>query len=46
MQEPDFSQTCRFREKLKKHQFLHCKAIPAKTLDTIFLKTGKNVDFG
>ena len=46
MQEPDFSQTCRFREKLKYFAFFRCKAFPAKSNDSIFLKMAKTLKNG
>ena len=46
MQEQDFCQTCGFREKLKRYEFLRFKAFPAKTNDPIFLKMPKTFKNG
>ena len=46
MQEPDFSQTCGFREKLKYLKFFPFKAFAAKSNDSIFLKMPKTFKNG
>ena len=46
MREPDFSQTCGFREKLEYLEVFRFKAFPAKSNDSIFLKMAKTFKNG